>query len=227
VPPFPPPLPSLWPYAETPTHLLRQVLGDLVVLVWCVFWWRTADQVRDRILGLQGAGARAESAGTGISERLRSAGDSINGLPLVGKTLAPKLRSAADAGNDLADAGRSAQDAVHTTASVLHTVALAALVGVVLAWWLTRRGRWVMTVRAARRLRATPQGLQLLGLRAAGTAPLGAVATVLGTHDSAGGLDPETLQVLGRLQLHRLGLRQPPITPAGSGHSGEWAHHAT
>ena len=111
MPPFPPPLPSLWPYAETPTHLLRQVLGDLVVLVWCVFWWRTADQVRDRILGLQGAGARAESAGTGISERLRSAGDSINGLPLVGKTLAPKLRSAADAGNDLADAGRSAQDA--------------------------------------------------------------------------------------------------------------------
>ncbi len=31
VPPFPPPLQSLWPYAETPTHLLRQVLGDL----WC------------------------------------------------------------------------------------------------------------------------------------------------------------------------------------------------
>ncbi len=116
---------------------------------------------------------------------------------------------------------------MHTTASVLHTVVLAALVGVVLACWLTRRGRWVMTARAARRLRATPQGLQLLGLRAAGTAPLGAVATVLGTHDSAGGLDPETLQVLGQLQLHRLGLRQPPIAPAGSGYSGEWAHHAT
>ena len=89
MPPFPPPLQSLWPYAETPTHLLRQVLGDLVVLVWCVFWWRTADQVREQVLGLQGAGARAESAGTGISERLRSAGDSINGVPLVATRALP------------------------------------------------------------------------------------------------------------------------------------------
>jgi hypothetical protein len=72
---------ELWPYAETPVRRIRQVVGDVAVLVWCVVWWRTANEVRDRVLGLQGAGQRAESAGTGISERLRSAGDVVAGNP--------------------------------------------------------------------------------------------------------------------------------------------------
>jgi len=98
---------ELWPYAETPVRRIRQVVGDVAVLVWCVVWWRTANEVRDRVLGLQGAGQRAESAGTGISERLRSAGDVVDGVPLLGSKLASPLRSAGASGNDLADAGRS------------------------------------------------------------------------------------------------------------------------
>jgi len=132
------------------------------VLVWCVVWWRTANEVRDRVLGLQGAGQRAESAGTGISERLRSAGDVVDGVPLLGSKLASPLRSAGAAGNDLVDAGRSAQAAVATTASVLHATLVVVLVGLVLAWWLLRRARWTTAAWAARRLRSSRQGLHVL-----------------------------------------------------------------
>jgi len=166
--------------------------------------------VRDRVLGLQGAGQRAESAGTGISERLRSAGDVVNGVPLLGSKLASPLRSAGAAGNDLADAGRSAQAAVATTASVLHATLLVVLVGLVLAWWLLRRARWTTAAWAARRLRSSRQGLHVLGLRAAATAPLAAVAGALHRRDGEGGVDQHTLEVLGGLELDRLGLRRSP-----------------
>ncbi len=198
---------ELWPYAETPVVRIRQVLCDVAVLVWCVFWWQIANRVREKVLDLQGAGGRAEAAGTGINERLRSAGDSVDNLPLVGKALATRLRSAGDAANSLADAGRSAQEGVRSTASALHAVLLVVLVGVVAVWWLWRRGRWTKTAFAARRLRATPEGLQVLGLRAAATAPLGTVAGVLRSVGTTGGVKAETLEALGRVELRRLGLR--------------------
>lgn len=169
-----PSLRELWPYAETPLRRTRQIVGDVAVLIWCVLWWRTANGVRDRVLGLQGAGQRAESAG-----------NAVDGVPLLGSKLAAPLRSAGAAGNDLADAGRSAQAAVATTASVLHATMLVVLVGLVLAWWLRRRARWTTAAWAARRLRCTREGLQVLGVRAVATAPLGAVGGAL--HPHAGG----------------------------------------
>ncbi len=205
-----PSLRELWPYAETPLRRTRQIVGDVAVLIWCVLWWRTANGVRDRVLGLQGAGQRAESAGTGISERLRSAGNAVDGVPLLGSKLAAPLRSAGAAGNDLADAGRSAQAAVATTASALHATMLVVLVGLVLAWWLLRRARWTTAAWAARRLRCTREGLQVLGVRAAATAPLGTVGGALHPHAGGGGMDQHTLEVLGSLELDRLGLRRPP-----------------
>jgi len=63
------------------------------------------------------------------------------------------------------------------------------------------------TAFAARRLRATPEGLQVLGLRAAATAPLGTVAGVLRSVGTTGGVGAETLEALGRAELRRLGLR--------------------
>jgi len=201
------PLPNVWPYAEIPTRRVRQVLGDLAVLMWCVLWWRIAVAVRERVLGLQDAGARAEEAGIAIGDRLRSAGDAVAGVPLAGARLAPPLRSAAEAGAGLADAGRRAQEAVRTTATVVHAVLLVVLVGLVLIGWLWRRARWTAEAVAARRLRATREGLQVLGLRAAATAPLRSVSKVLRPHDEAAGLDRDALEVLGCLELRRLGLR--------------------
>ncbi len=70
-------------------------------------------------------------------------------------------------------------------------------------WWTT--AAW-----AARRLRCTREGLQGLGVRAAATAPLGAVGGALHPHAGGGGMDQHTLEVLGSLELDRLGLRRPP-----------------
>lgn len=201
---------ELLPYAETPIRRVRQLLADAAVLGWCVYWWRTADGVRDQILALQGAGARAEAAGTGISERLQAAGSAVDGVPFAGRALASALRSAASTGNDLADAGRSAQAAVRSTAQTLHTTLLVVMVGLVAVWWLLRRLRWTATAIAARRLRVSPAGLQVLGLRAAANAPLSVVARVARVRDGGNGLDAATLTALGIVELDRLGLAPPP-----------------
>ena len=214
----------LVPYAETPFVVLRQVLGDVLVVLWCVFWWREADDVREQVLRLQGAGRQAEDAGTGISERLRSAGDAIDGVPFAGRPLASPLRSAADASDGLADAGRSAQSAVATTATVLHAVMVLVLVVAVALWWLRRRSGWVRTAATARRLRASTTGLQVLGVRGAAHLPLAALATaVQGSRAEATGgtVDSELLADLGVLELRRLGLRggssaRPERTRAGA-----------
>lgn len=203
--PVPYRLPALWPWAETPRRLGGQLLGDLLVIVWCLFWWRQADDVRERVLGLQSAGQRAVDAGTGISDRLRSAGDAIDGVPFAGGPLASPLRSAADASDGLADAGRSAQEAVRTVATVVHVTMLVVLVGLVLLWWLSRRVRWTRSAGTGRRLRNTAEGLQVLGLRAAATAPLREVAAAL---PGGAGVDARTLEALGVLELQRLGLRR-------------------
>ena len=96
------------------------------------------------------------------------------------------------------------------TASALHATMLVVLVGLVLAWWLLRRARWTTAAWAARRLRCTREGLQVLGVRAAATAPLGAVGGALHPHAGGGGMDQHTLEILGSLELDRLGLRRPP-----------------
>ncbi len=70
--------------------------------------------------------------------------------------------------------------------------------------------RWTTAAWAARRLRCTREGLQVLGVRAAATAPLGAVGGALHPHAGGGGMDQHTLEILGSLELDRLGLRRPP-----------------
>lgn len=186
--------------------MATQVAGDLAVLAWCGYWWQRSGDVRERVLGLQGAGRRAETAGSGLQERLRSAGDAVDDLPLAGDSLASPLRSAAEAGGELADAGRSAQQAVQTVATTVFWVMVVLLVGAVLGWWLTRRLRWTRTAAVARQLRVGAEGLQVLGLRAAAQAPLGAVLRAVGGAPGRE-LDNHTLERLGRLELRRLGLR--------------------
>lgn len=186
----------------------RVLAGDVLVLLWCLVWWRVATALRDGVADLAGPGAQAVSAGERFSSTLGSAGGVAERVPLVGDSLASPLRGAAGAGTDLADAGRGYQSGVTTVAHGVFWLVLAVAVGLVLArylWWRVGRAR---TVHAARRLRSSPDGLALLGLRTAAGAPLPRLARL--TAGARPGeralLDEELLRRLGEAELVRLGL---------------------
>ncbi|GAB2909531.1 hypothetical protein GCM10027047_04640 [Rhodococcus aerolatus] len=186
----------------------RILTADVLVVVWCLVWWRVATALRDGVAALAGPGAQAVAAGERFSGTLGSAGGAAARVPLVGDSLASPLRGAAGAGTDLADAGRSYQEGVGTVAHGVFWLVLAVAVGLVLARYLLWRVGRVRTVLAARRLRSSPDGLALLGLRTAAGAPLPRLARL--TAGAAPGdrvvLDEVLLRRLGEAELVRLGL---------------------
>lgn len=190
----------------------RVLVVDVVVLVWCVVWWRVAAALRDGVAALAGPGGRAVSAGERLRGTLDSAGGAAERVPFVGDRLASPLRGAAGAGADLAAAGRAYQAGVAGVARGVFWVVLVVAVGLVLVcylWW--RLGR-VRSLRAARRLRESPEGLALLGLHAVASAPLPRLVRVVAQSLPQGErtvLDDELLRRLGAAEVVRLGLRPP------------------
>ncbi len=181
------------------------MISDLGVLLWCVVWIVLAGMLRERVLDVQDTARRAEAAGTKLNNELGDASAILGSVPLLGGTLASPLRTAGEAGTDLVAVGRSAQSAVGTTATMLYALVLVLCVGVVLVWWVVNRLRWANDAQAASVLRGSREGLQVLGLRAAGRAPVGALGAVLQSRPA--GVDQQTLEALGTLELQRLGVR--------------------
>lgn len=190
----------------------RLLVVDVAVLVWCVLWWRVAAALRDGVAALADPGRQAVAAGERFSGTLGGAGSAAERMPLVGDRLATPLRGAAGAGVDLAAAGRAYQAEIASVARGVFWVVLIIAAGLVLAcylWW--RLGR-VPTLQAARRLRESPDGLALLGLRAAVSLPLPRLVRLTAAAPRPGErtlLDDELLQRWGAAELARLGLRAP------------------
>ena len=205
-----PSLRELWPYAETPLRRTRQIVGD----------GRGADLVCVVVANRErGARPRAGSAGRRAAGRVGGHRDqrtpAFGGQRRGRGALAGQQagRAAAVGGGCGQRPGRCRSQRAGRGGDHGQRPArddAGGAVGLVLAWWLLRRARWTTAAWADRRLRCTREGLQVLGVRAAATAPLGAVGGALHPHAGGGGMDQHTLEVLGSLELDRLGLRRPP-----------------
>ena len=64
-------------YADAPGHQARQVLGDLLLVLWIALWVRLSQVVRDATLALAAPGEQIEEAGTGLAGKLRDAGGTV------------------------------------------------------------------------------------------------------------------------------------------------------
>ncbi|NHC14329.1 hypothetical protein [Motilibacter deserti] len=206
-------------YADDPSHRLRQALGDALVLAWILLWARVAYETHQQVERLGAPGREIEQAGSDLTRRLTSAGDSAGGLPLVGDRLRDALTGASGAGSALQEAGRTQQDAVSGLALLLAVLVLLLPAAAVLARWLPRRIGWVREAAVARRLTLGPDGLEVLAVRALAQRPLADLAalpagTVRGWRDG----DPSAARALAAMQLRSLGLAQgvpAPTTPPG------------
>lgn len=194
-------------YAERMPTAVRQLLTDIVVVIWVYLWIRAGLWVHAMVEKLAVPGQKLEGAGGGIADNLADASSKVNRVPLVGDQLVKPFDGAANAARALADAGRQQQQIVHQMSVVLAILAVSVPLALVLFLWLPLRLRWMHRAGVASAVRNEPAGRDLLALRALAGQPLDELAR-LGPDiaQSWRNGDSEAVDALAALELRRLGL---------------------
>ncbi|WP_369138731.1 hypothetical protein [Modestobacter versicolor] len=182
-------------YADAPGMRARQVVADVLVVLWCL--------TSTRVAVATSTGLRQVQEPT---ERLQSAGDLLaDGPGPIG-----------DAGERLAAAGTKAHEAIGRASFVFGLVVAVALMGWVAARWVPRR---VHHAREAGAVLALHRDVDALALRAATTLPLHSLAR-LGPDPVARWRrgEPGATAQLAALQCREFGVHPPDDTrqPPGS-----------
>ena len=197
-------------YADRLSTAIRQLLTDIVVVIWVYLWIRAGLWVHNMVEKLGVPGQKLQSAGSGIADNLADAGSKVGRVPLVGDQLVKPFNGAADAARSLADAGRQQQEIVGQMSVIMALVAVAVPLALVLFLWLPLRLRWIRRAGVAKAVRDQPAGRDLLALRALASQPLNQLAK-LGPDiaQSWRNGDAEAVDALAGLELRKLGLKAP------------------
>ncbi|MFU8851915.1 hypothetical protein ACNAW0_13160 [Micromonospora sp. SL1-18] len=195
-------------YADRFPTALRQLLTDLLVVVWVYVAIRFALWLHDMIEKLAVPGQKLEGAGGGLADNLADAGGKVGRVPLVGDELTAPFARAAEAARTVAQAGHDQQELVGQLALGLGIAVLVLPLGLVLFGWLPLRLRWMRRAGAAQALANAPAGRDLLALRALAGQPLGRLARIAPDVAEAWRRgDDTTVDALAALELRRLGLK--------------------
>jgi hypothetical protein len=195
-------------YADRIPTALRQLITDIIVVIWVYLWVRAGLWVHDMVQKLGVPGEKLQSAGTGLAGNLSDAGGKVGKVPLVGDQLVKPFNGAADAARSLADAGREQQQVVTKMSVIVALAAVAVPLALVLFVWLPLRVRWIRRAGVATSVRDAPAGRDLLALRALASQPLDQLAK-LGPDiaQSWRNGDAEAVDALASLELRKLGLK--------------------
>lgn len=195
-------------YADRFPTALRQLLTDLLVVVWVYASIRFAFWLYDLVEKLAVPGRKLEGAGAGLADNLAEAGGKVGRVPLVGDELTAPFTKAAEAARAVADAGRDQQELVGQLALALSIAVLVFPLGLVLFGWLPLRVRWMRRAGSARALAAAPAGRDLLALRALAGQPLAKLTRIAPDVAEAWRRgDDATVDALAALELRGLGLK--------------------
>jgi hypothetical protein len=205
-------------YADDAGRRLRQVAGDLLVLVAAWLAVRTAGRIAGGVRELATVADGLDRSGRTVTAAADRAGEVAEGIPVVGGALATPFRSLGGAGDELTAAGDQVAGTVETLAFWLPTVLVVAVAGWVLLYYLPRRIRWVHEATEVSRLLAgagadgAADTVQLLGTRAAVTRPLRTLRRHLA--DPAAALTEGRYRELAVVELRALGLSPDRLEPA-------------
>lgn len=204
-------------YADTPLHRARQILGDLLLIGWLVGWAWIGIVVHDGTMQLARPGEQIASSATGMAEGLASAGEKLEGIPVIGGGVSAPFGKAADASTSLAGAGRAQVRAVERLAFWLGlSIALIPIL-TVSAFYLPLRARFIRRASAGARFIDANEDLDLFALRALSRQPMHVLARI--SSDPAGAWrtnDSAVVRRLAELELRECGLRLPPAASLGT-----------
>jgi hypothetical protein len=197
------------PYATTPGRLLRQLISDVVVVLWSLAWVLVGMAVHSAVSTIAEVGRQVNDGANGVSNNLDSASDSASDFPLFGDELSKPLRAASRAALDIAGAGHSLDTTATWLAIVLGIAVAAPPILFVALPWLALRIRFFRRKWTAITLASTPAGDQLLALRALANRPLAKLSRV--SIDPVGAWrrdDAIAIRGLANLELRSSGIRR-------------------
>ncbi|MBJ7385360.1 MAG: hypothetical protein JHC55_12830, partial [Mycolicibacterium sp.] len=202
------------PYATTPVRLARQLVSDIVVLLWSAIWVSIGLAVHSAVATIAEVGRQVNEGANGVAGNLSDAGDNADDFPLVGDALAEPLRAASEAALGIAGAGANLDTTATWLAVVLGLAVAAPPILFIAMPWLFLRVRFARRKWTSLTLAATPAGEQLLALRALANRPLGKLAAV--SIDPVGAWrrdDAIAIRGLADLELRSAGLARRRSSP--------------
>ena len=126
-------------YADRPDRVVRQLLGDVLVVILVYASVRLGMIANDKVAALAGPGQDAEDTARQVDGRMQDAAGQVGDAPLVGGTLAKPFEALAEASAALADSARAYQDTVADVARLTGFVLAGAPILLLLAVWLPAR----------------------------------------------------------------------------------------
>jgi len=208
-------MPSMKLYADGPGRRSRQVLGDVLLLLWIALWFALARVVHRATLALAVPGQEIHDAGSGLAGKLRDAGSTVGNVPLVGDDVRVPFDGAGDAADRIASAGAAQVEAVHTLAFWLGLCVGAVPILIAVAVYVPLRWRFVRTATAGQRFVDSGSDLDLFALRALSSQPLHRLARVSDDPVTAWRSgDEAVVRALAVLEMRDVGLA-PPLDRTG------------
>ncbi|EWT01666.1 membrane protein [Intrasporangium oryzae NRRL B-24470] len=197
-------------YADTTARRTRQLVADVLVLLWIGLWVWAGRQVHDTVARLGAPADSITSAGQSVQDALTGAGRQAGRIPAVGDDLQGWLDQAAGSGTTLKNAGLSMSSTIDTLATLLGWLTALLPIVLVVGCWGVLRWRFVRRATSAQRFIDATEDLDLFALRAMANQPMTALARI--SDDPAGAWrrrDADVIRALATLELRDQGLRPP------------------
>ena len=195
-------------YADTPARATRQVLADVLFLLWLLVWVMAGNAVHDATLELAAPGRLTQESATSLAESMQDAGDALDDVPIVGDSARAPFDQASQASNALADAGQAEVEAVEDLAFWLRLAVTLIPILVVGAFFVPVRWRFVREATAGQKFMDAEADLQLFALRAMSHQPMHQLARV--SEDPVGAFqrgDRDAVHALEKQDMRSVGLK--------------------
>lgn len=191
-------------YAERPDRIARQVVADLVAVLWTVLAVTAGVAVHDGLSALRGPGDSLVVAGGRVSDAFTGVAGAVGAVPFIGSDLARALDPAAGRAPSSSPRGGSSGAPSRLATGALVVVPLVMLLPVLLGW-LPLRLRYARRAGAAVAARAAAP--DLLAVRALSRVPVSRLVRVAPDPAAAWRSgDPAVVAALAALELSDLGL---------------------
>ena len=208
-------------YADTPARRTRQIVADLLVVLWVVFWVWAGWSVHEATQELARPAERTQAAATGLAGSLRDTGDSLGGIPLIGDSAVRAPGRRRRPRRRPGGLQRQGMDSINSLALKLGLVVALTPMVIVFAFFLPPRWAFVRNATAGQRFVDSQHDVDLFAMRALANQPLHLLARI--SPDPAGAWrarDPQVVARLAALEMHDVGLRPPSWLGAGPGAEG-------
>lgn len=205
-------------YADSPGRRVRQIVADVLFVVWCAAFIWIGFAVHQMIMELEDPSTEASRSASGLADSLRDAGDVVGGIPLVGDEGAEPFEKGADAAEKMAQAAEDGSKDVTNLALALGLYSGLVPLALIALQYLPRRARFIRNATAGQKYLDAREDLDLFALRALARQPMHVLAKL--SDDPAGDWrsgDPVLIQRLAEVELRDCGLTPPtPQQLAGS-----------